>query len=108
MSGTGGTSLEGVAPSLTYYHGTYDSPAQLAGRPARPPDCPLKKKKKKKKKKKFFFFFFFFSFSTALGYVVNHPGVGYAMFIGSAVASAIARSAARSSKERIERARQRG
>ncbi|MHB1836242.1 MAG: beta strand repeat-containing protein, partial [Solirubrobacteraceae bacterium] len=31
LSGTGGASLEGVSPSLTYYTGTYASPSQLGG-----------------------------------------------------------------------------
>ncbi len=31
VSGSAGASLEGVAPSLSYYAGTYSSPAQLAG-----------------------------------------------------------------------------
>ena len=36
VGGAGGTSLEGVAPSLTYYQGTYVSPAQLTGLRALP------------------------------------------------------------------------
>jgi hypothetical protein len=31
VSGTPGSSLEGVSPSLTYYSGTYSNPTQLAG-----------------------------------------------------------------------------